>query len=213
MSAPSPKADSFPKGRWILAVVLLSLVGAISFATRPRLKPPAPLLEVRRQKLELRDGIWYVHGQTNGFTGILLDTYEEGALKSRSAISNGLLEGLSQGWWSNNVLQVTEYYSHGISHGQRTKYYSDGRKQSVATVVNGKLEGRFERWHENGNLAEQVNLKQGEPDGESVAYHPDGSLKARVHLAQGKILDQKFWAPGEATQTPVAPIFANGLKR
>src|SRR5688572_17269430 len=112
MSAPSPKADASPKGRWVLAVVLLSLLGAIFFATRPRPKLPAPLLEVHRQKLELRDGIWCVAGQTNHFTGILLDTYEEGALKSRSAVSNGLLEGLSQGWWSNNVLQVTEYYSH-----------------------------------------------------------------------------------------------------
>jgi len=192
----------------IFAIVLLALVAAIFFFARSRPNTIAPPREVHRRNLQLRAGIWYAPGQTNGFTGVLLDTYEDGTLRSRSTISNGLLDGLSQGWWSNNVLQVTEYYSQGVSHGKRTKYYLSGRKQSEAAVMNGKLEGLFERWHENGKLAEQVSLKNGQPDGESLAYHPDGSLKARVRLAQGKVLEQKFWGPGESTQvvgrTPVS---------
>src|SRR3954451_23766055 len=206
MSDPSHQPRAFPKQAALLALALFVLVGAMFFATRPHPKPPAPLPEVNRKNLELRDGIWYASGQTNRFTGVLLDTYVDGARKSRSAVSNGLLEGLSQGWWTNNVLQVTEYYTHGISNGERTKYYPDGHKESVATVIDGKLEGRFDRWHENGTLAEHLNLKHGEPDGESVAYHPDGSLKARVRLAEGKVLEQKFWAPGEATQVTAAAI-------
>lgn len=198
MSVPLHQTRALPQALWILAVVLLALVGALFFATHCSPKPPVSLPEVERQDLALRDGIWYAPGQTNGFTGILLDTYEDKAPKSRSAISNGLLEGGSQGWWSNNVLQVTEYYSHGVSHGVRTKYHPNGNKLSVANIVNGKIEGLYERWHENGTLAEQVHLTNGVPDGESLAFHPDGYLKARVRLDHGTVVAQQFWQPGEA---------------
>jgi antitoxin component YwqK of YwqJK toxin-antitoxin module len=197
MSVPLPQNRLFSHARWFLVVVLLGVSAAFLFRSRPKATVAVP--EVHRQNLELREGRWRVAGQTNDFTGILLDTYEDNkTLKSRSVISNGLLEGLSQGWWSNSVLQVTEYYAQGISHGVRTKYYPNGNKLSVASIVNGKLEGIYERWHENGALAEQVHLTNGVPHGESVAFHPDGSLKARVELNQGTVVKNEFQQLGES---------------
>ena len=185
--------------RWlIVAVLLVSVLGGVFFlATRRRPTPPAPLAEVHRQNLELRAGRWYAPGQTNGFTGLLLDTYEDGANKSRSAVSNGWLHGLSQGWHTNGQPQIEEHFVAGTSHGPRTKWHANGQKFSEANIVNGQLHGTFRSWHENGVPAEEVEMQESQPEGLSRSYFPSGFLKAQVTLRDGKVLDQKFWKDGE----------------
>jgi len=145
--------------------------------------------------LELRDGVLLDQGKP--FTGFVLEHHDDGSLKSRSSVSNGLLEGLSQGWHANGKLQVSETYVRGISHGIRTKYHESGAKLSTVEVVHGQTQGIFERWFENGRLSERVELTNGVPHGESLAFHPDGSLKARVRMNQGEVVENRFWAPGE----------------
>ena len=75
----------------------------------------------------------------------MLEHYADGALRSRSAVTNGLRLDL------------------------RSK---DGAKLSEATIVDGKLHGPFRRWHPNGELAEDVPLKEGHPDGLAKATSP-----------------------------------------
>ena len=187
------------RGRGIFLVVLLVLVlGAVLFLVVPgRRASTTPLLEVHRKNLEMRAGGWYPPGQKIGFTGILLDTYDDGAVKSRSAVSNGLLHGLSQGWYTNGQEQVEEHFVAGISHGLRTKWHANGQKLSEVEIVNGKLHGTFRSWNENGKPAEEVELRDGQPDGLSKAYFPSGFIKAQVTLRNGTVVTQKFWKDGE----------------
>jgi antitoxin component YwqK of YwqJK toxin-antitoxin module len=154
----------------------------------------------------MRAGAWFSPGETRGFTGFLLDTYDDGALKSRSAVSNGLLHGLSQGWHTNGQQQVEEHFVAGTSHGLRTKWHSNGQKLSAINIVNGNLQGTFRTWHENGERAEEVELKDGQPDGLSRSYFPSGFLKSQVTLQNGKVVEQRLWTEGEYRQpTPAEP--------
>lgn len=89
------------RGVFLIVVLVAILGGVIFLATRHRPLPTTTLPEVHRKNLELRAERWYAPGQTNGFTGLLFDTYDDGAMKSRSAVSNGFLHGLSQGWHTN----------------------------------------------------------------------------------------------------------------
>ena len=184
---------------WPSLFLLTALASGIAVLSVNRTRRLAiPLEERSRRELMFKEGRWLEPDGVTRFSGIVFETYDGEKMKSRSTVLNGLLHGLSQGWWTNGVLQVTETFSNGVSHGVRTKFHPDGRKLSEVSIANGKLEGLFQRWHENGTLAEQVVLTHGVPDGESLAYHPDGSLKARVRLAQGKVIEQTFWSPGEA---------------
>jgi len=181
----------------------LGLLGGVVFvATRHRSVPPAPPAQAHRKQLEFRDGRWYAPGQTNGFNGLLFETYDNGAMKSRSAVSNGWLQGLSQGWHTNGQLQVEEYFVAGLSHGRRTKWYANGAKMSEATIVEGKLHGTFRRWHENGAPAETMEMRQGQPEGLSCAYYPSGFLKAQARLHDGKLVEQRFWQDGQLRSPP-----------
>src|SRR5262245_11783085 len=184
--------------RLFIAVLLAPVLGVTLFlVTRHRPLASASLPEVHRKNLEARAEGWRVPGETKAFNGFLLDTYEDGALKSRSAVSNGLLHGLSQGWHTNGQQQVEEHFVAGTSHGLRTKWHPNGQKLSEVSIVSGKLQGTFRSWHENGVPAEEVELMDGQPEGLSRAYFPSGFLKSQVMLRNGKVVEQQFYKDGE----------------
>jgi antitoxin component YwqK of YwqJK toxin-antitoxin module len=188
--------------RSLVGVVLPALV-VIAFAALISRRPSEPtgivkpLPELSMADLVLEDGRLRQPGNPAPFTGQVVEGYPDGALRSRSAVSNGLLHGLSQGWYTNGQLQISEHFRNGVSHGVRTKWYPHGLKLSEASIENGQLHGVFRRWHENGVLSEDVNFSHGEPEGISLAYFQSGFLKTRVRMQAGNVLERKSWTDGE----------------
>jgi antitoxin component YwqK of YwqJK toxin-antitoxin module len=197
----------------ILCLVALGAVFAL-LVHRPTPKTSragislAPL-ELSRTNLVFKESrLLEINGATP-FSGFMVEHYTDGVLRSRSAVTNGLLHGLSQGWHTNGQLQVSEYFKAGVSHGLRTKWYANGTKLSEATIVEGVLSGPFRRWHENGTLAEEVEMRNGQPDGIANAYLPDGRLKTQVRLENGKVINQTPQKQGE----PGASMARKGVIR
>jgi antitoxin component YwqK of YwqJK toxin-antitoxin module len=185
---------------WCIPVLLSGPL--VWFANHPPLTPNTPpsaaaVVEVPRTQLELRSNRLHQIGASNAFNGWMVEYYPDGALRSRSAVTNGLLHGLSQGWHTNGQLQVSEYFVAGISHGPRSKWYPSGSKQSEAHIADGRLNGPFRRWHENGTLSEKVEFVADQPEGLSLAYFPSGFLKARATMQHGQPLSREFWQDGE----------------
>jgi len=149
--------------------------------------------DVLRQSLTLREGHWYRIGETNPFTGSMADYYPNGAPLFRSAVSNGLLNGVSEGWYTNGQVQIRELYKDSVADGLREKWHENGQRKSEATIVQGKLEGPFRSWHDNGQLAEKMELVKGQPEGEAWAYYSSGFAKARTEVRAGQVLVQKSW--------------------
>ena len=195
------------RGFSLLRVILVCLLGsALAGLLWVGLHARKPSLEeVPREQLTLREGRWCVAEHHTPFTGFLVERYESGQVKSRSLVRQGLLEGWSEGWYTNGQKQVTECFHAGVSHGLRTKWHANGRKLSEARIVEGRLEGTFRRWNEDGTLAEEIELKAGQPDGISRAYYPSGFLKAEARLRDGKLLEQKLWKEGEHQSLPRPP--------
>jgi antitoxin component YwqK of YwqJK toxin-antitoxin module len=186
----------------IAGVAFLGIMLLLCFAIFRKQNLPA--LEVPSSNLVLLDGRLYRKSETNvPFTGLMVEKYSPQSLKSRSMISNGVLQGLSEGWHTNGQLQVRESFQKGVSHGLRTKWHENGAKLSEGMVVEGKLQGPFRRWHENGQLAEEMNLKEGAPDGLTRSYYPSGFVKAQARLKGGEVSEQKFWKDGELNEAPV----------
>ena len=182
-------------------------VGFLSVVRRPAAAPSVdePLTEVHRTNLVQDAAGWGWPGRSNRFSGLLVDTYPDGVLKSRSVVSNGLLQGLSQGWHTNGILQVEETYEAGVSHGLRSKWYPDGRLLSEAPIDRGRLQGVFQHWDEQGNLVEEIELQAGQPDGLSRSYHPDGSIRTEVRMRVGQVVETRSWETGQRVGPTLAP--------
>ena len=184
---------------WVTLIVIalsagLLVLSGVSWRTKV---PAAMLVEASRTNLELRSTGWFPKGQTNPFTGILVDYYPGGRQMSRSVVSNGLLNGMSEGWYTNGQVQVQETYVANFSDGLRTRWYANGNKLSEATVVHGKMTGLYRRWYEDGKLAEEIPMNAGRIEGEGRAYYESGFLKAAVKYEAGKAVQQKTWPDGE----------------
>jgi antitoxin component YwqK of YwqJK toxin-antitoxin module len=209
------KASVSPRVLWALALVLGS--GLAGFFAVRMIRPASDRSELyapetHRTNLVLQAGRWQLPGTTNTFNGLLLDTYDSGARKSLSMVSNGLLQGVSRGWHTNGQQQIEEHFVTGVSHGLRTKWHPNGQKLSEVTIVNGQLQGTFRSWHENGQRAEEMELKNGQPDGLAKSYFPSGFLKAQVTLRNGKVVEQQVWKDGEYREPTYVDVDLSSAK-
>lgn len=191
-------------GRLWTGLAMIALVACVVLGVRRwrTETPPAPAVAVPLAELVLHEGRLVRTGDTNAFTGWMEEHHSGAGLKSRSWISAGRLDGVSEGWFTNGVLQVREHFVAGVSEGTVTRWYETGTLLSQGTAVAGKLEGTFRRWHENGVLGEEVQLRAGQPEGLSRAWFPSGCPKAEVTLKDGKIVQQQFWKDGERPPEP-----------
>jgi antitoxin component YwqK of YwqJK toxin-antitoxin module len=186
--------------RVTLVLAILSVGVAVWLGSRHPTKPASiEVKETLRHDLIQKENRWYHQGQTNPFTGVMVDYYPGGSRLSRCEVLNGLLNGRSESWYTNGQLQVREYFKDGVSNGPREKWHENGLLLSKADIIEGKVNGTFRSWHDNGKLNEEIPMKLGKPDGLAWAYYPSGFVKAETTVRDGQILDRKTWKDGEQT--------------
>lgn len=196
-SAPPPGRK--PVGWLLLFVLLFGLCAVGIWWTSQRSPHPAPLPEMNRTNLVRLNNRWLLPDGTNLFTGVLMEYYPDGQRESRSVVSNGMLYGLSEGWFTNGQIQIRESYWSNLSDGVRTRWYPNGNKLSEATVARGKIQGVFRHWHQDGTLAEEITLRDGVQEGVARAYYSSGSVRTELMMHDGKMVSQKSWKEGEKT--------------
>jgi antitoxin component YwqK of YwqJK toxin-antitoxin module len=160
-------------------------------------KPGESGSEKTLEELDLREGRLYLADQEILFTGYLIENYPNDDLRARSRVVEGMLHGISEGFYENGQREVQEEFRNGETHGKRLKWYESGAQLSEATAIEGELHGVFRRWHENGQLAEEIPMEKGQPSGLSRAFHLDGSLKALALMTNGAVVKSRHWNPGE----------------
>ena len=93
--------------------------------------------EIARQKLEKREGVQYVKGETEPFTGTAFLSYANG---SKS--------------------EVTPYVD-GKINGTEINYYENGSKYGVTPYVDGKINGKQVWYNENGSKSAEYVFENG----------------------------------------------------
>ncbi len=163
--------------------------------------PAEPLPELELSELKKVEGRFYIAGETNVFSGIVVENYEDGSPKSRTVVADGLLNGKSEGWYPSGQLQVQEFFVDGVANGRKTKWWENGQKLSDGEVAEGEWHGLYRKWHENGQLSQEIPMKQGKAHGVAKAWFPSGTLKSRVEMAEGETVKSEFFedvaAPSE----------------
>ena len=87
--------------------VLFAIIFILLFASWGKLR------EVNITDTEIREGIVYVKGETEAFTGIIKSYYDNGNLESEANFKDGKKEGLFKVYYENGYLMDQYYYKDG----------------------------------------------------------------------------------------------------
>ena len=176
---------------WMGLASILLLLGCDS--SSPEVRPERGLEDLIKIGDQLMDP-----DTREPFSGWVIDFYPDGEVRrSRSAMDQGKLHGLSLGFAMEGWVEVEETFVRGVSHGLRKRYHAKDTLASEESIVDGLLHGETRKWHPNGKLSEVVPYERGMAHGTAMGWHDDGSLKARVIMEQGQIVEQTFWDAGE----------------
>ena len=118
-----------------------------------------------KSNFEERKEIVYYKGTP--FTGEMFENYENGQLKYKVNLIDGMLED-----------------------GLFKKYHRNGQLREIINIKDGKLDGIYERYYFNGQLREKFkgkgNIKGGFQDGTVYRYDENGLLRYTRKYKDGK---------------------------
>lgn len=158
---------------------------------------------VSRDLLEQRDGRFFRRGTSNTFNGWITDHFENGEVRLRSAVVDGRLHGISEGWSTNGVRNLEEDFLDGRPHGRRTTWHANGQKRSEGQLVMGQQDGLYRLWNEDGTLSTEASFAMGKPHGTSRIWYSSGFLKSEVVMDQGTLLSRQDFQDGERPGTAI----------
>lgn len=173
------------------AALAISLAAGAYFWLRP--EDPVPG-ELPRAALVLKDGRLCLKDSGQPFTGTVFEQTGSGQRLSELTVREGILHGVSKGWFDSGAQEVEEHFVDGKSSGVRKRWHANGRLKSEAAIVNGELHGLYTEWHDDGSMAARMNMVHGKGEGLCEAWHRGGALKAKVILAAGEAVTKEYFA-------------------
>jgi antitoxin component YwqK of YwqJK toxin-antitoxin module len=194
------------RARWFLVSGFLA-AAVLTVILKPWQRELVPAEQVSRNQLVLQQGRLMKTSQTNAFTGLMVEFYPDGTLQSRSAVSNGLLHGVSEGWHTNGVLAITEVFVSGTSHGTRTKWDAASNRIAETDIREGEIEGLHREWHTNGKPSLEVTMARGKAQGVARKWSLEGELAGQWVMSNGVVIQAITNATelGALTQTGGRP--------
>ena len=186
-SQPGTGFLTMGRARWFLVSGFLA-AAVLTVFLKPGSRESVPAEQVSRKQLVLQQGRLMKTSQTNAFTGLMVELYPDGTLQSRSAVSNGLLHGVSEGWHTNGVLAITEVFVSGTSHGTRTKWDAVSNRIAETTISAGQIHGSHREWYTNGQPALEMSMVDGKAQGLARKWNPDASMAGQWVLSNGVVV-------------------------
>ncbi len=99
---------------------------------------------------------------------------------------NGLKEGVSKKWYSENQLMEVRHYSSGQKNGKQVTFWENGNKRFEFTAKNDAYEGELKEWNVDGLLLHEANYKNGQEEGSQKLWYDNGTIRANYVIKDGR---------------------------
>ena len=138
--------------------------------------------------VEIRDGLYYLTGQDNPFTGTSKCVYSNtGQMQSLGEIRGGKKDGKWTEWFAGGQLQLEKSYKDGKLVGNWTWWGVSGRKREERNYKDDERDGKWTSWHANGQKLKEGSYKEGRLEGSYTEWHKNGQLKSEGVYIDGKL--------------------------
>ena len=174
----------------------------------------APVRKLSNDELEYREGIRYVKGETEPFTGTEIWYHKDGTKMEETPYVDGEIHGKYMAYHEDGSKMSEAYYNNGKLHGTSTRWinwwreetpYVNGKKHgkeitykdrklkwSVTPYVNDKKHGMVIGFHKNGSKRSEIPYVDGKKHGTEIDYREDGSKVHETIYENGKFISRKF---------------------
>ena len=116
----------------------------------------APTIRVAEEELKFgRDHVCLHNGCP--FTGVAVEEFENGGVRSEISYLNGVQSGLSRDWYPSGQLRSESEFLDNSLHGESQEWFESGALKEKATYETG-IELYRSQWAEDGTLLEQRSL-------------------------------------------------------
>ena len=112
--------------------------------------------------------------------------YENGKPKEISGYKNGLVDGLSEGWFDNGNKWFSYTYANGKLNGLETYYYYNGKTKSSSELKDDRKNGTTKYFDIKGMLSSSAAYVNDNLEGMTFGYHSNGKLKSELKYAGNK---------------------------
>ena len=95
------------------------------------------------------------------FSGIGFDIYEDGELQYESNYKDGKENGFYKEWYENGQLRYEGNYKDGKEDGIHKGWYKNGQMEYESNSQDGKEHGEFWGWNQNGQITFEALYNDG----------------------------------------------------
>lgn len=175
----------------------------------------APILgfgkEIDANKIEQREGIFYVIGKKKPFTGKAISYHENGKKSSSTEYKKGEIKGKLEGWYPTGEKQVLGNIINMQKTGMWTAWFQNGVKIRQGAFENGKEEGEYIWWIESGKVSKKGIYHNGISDGKWEWFYENGQKK-QEGILRGETNDGIWKDWYENGKQKMVGSFKNGVK-
>ena len=139
------------------------------------------------------DGLWYVPGKKQPYTGTARKTHLDGTKISEASYRAGQQHGLTRFWYNNGKLRSSFNYIGGQLDGNSTYYYRNGNLQNLTTHRVGVLHGPTIDWWPEGNKSFEENYLNGFPEGKWLSWWPSGKPASEKVYRNRRLVAHREW--------------------
>lgn len=158
------------------------------------------------QELRIEHGLYFQKKKKEPFTGIALEKYPSGKIRSVKEFVAGRLNGKMQNYYETGEIAEITYYENGKAQGevvlfqkivreyddgaikQQTYYHTNGNKAHTTSMLpNWKAEGIQEHYWGDGKIRIKIPHKDGKRHGMAEYYKQDGTLEKTENYENGQL--------------------------
>ena len=130
-------------------------------------------VSLKGQIVEGKDGLYYDENN-DLFSGVYIELYENGQVKTEMALRNGQKHGITKIYFDSGKINEFRSFKKSLMHGKWETWNEPGKKIAEANYRNGKKDGKWYVWDENGTLRYDMIYKKGKKTGTWFIFDEKG---------------------------------------
>lgn len=140
-------------------------------------------------QIEDRDGLLYLQGEDELFSGKIVDTLAQRILEYE--VVDGKKNGEFKISSISGAVMMAGNIKNNLNEGLWLYYYPNGQVESAGNFEKNLSVGKWIWYFENGKIREVGYYKSGKKDGDWTIYNEEGDVARKIYFKDGRITDDK----------------------